>query len=214
VTATPLAMYETALRTAARGDRVDLVAVGGPEPPRRLDAAGWCGAAGAGDAALLARCAGPTLDVGCGPGRLLVERARRAPALGIDVSAAAVRLARRRGGDALVRDVFDRVPAEGRWESVVLADGNVGIAGDPVALLSRCRRLVRAGGRVVAEVEPPGRPTWTGRVRLRAGGRHSAPFRWAYVGVDDIAPLAAAAGLRPLDVFTEAGRWFAALSPA
>jgi SAM-dependent methyltransferase len=217
MTAAPLAMYEAALRAAAIGRTVDLAAVGGPERARPLDATGWCGASRPGDGALLARCTGATLDVGCGPGRLLaqlIDRAAGRGSLGIDVSATAVRLARRRGGDALLRDVFRPVPAEGSWDSVVLADGNVGIGGDPVALLDRCRAVVHGAGRVVVEVEPPGRPSWSGSLRLRTGDRHSAPFHWAYVGVDDIATVADAAALRTLDIFAEAGRWFATLSPA
>jgi len=44
----------------------------------------------------------------------------------------------------------------GRWAHVLLADGNVGIGGDVVALLRRCAELVRPGGTVVVEVERPG----------------------------------------------------------
>jgi hypothetical protein len=66
---------------------------------------------------------------------------------------------------ALCRDVYAApLPGEGRWRRVLLADGNIGIGGDPPRLLRRCRRL------------------------------------------------AGAAGLRVLDSWTEAGRWFASLS--
>src|SRR5439155_18584151 len=68
---------------------------------RRLALERFVGQASAADEAVLARAAGPVLDVGCGPGRILAELARRGvPALGIDVSPAAVRLARARGGEA------------------------------------------------------------------------------------------------------------------
>ena len=63
-----------------------------------------------------------------------------------------------RGVAALLRDVFDPVPGEGRWETALLADGNIGIGGDPVALLER----VRHAGR-------PGRPG-RGRSRTRGTG--------------------------------------------
>jgi SAM-dependent methyltransferase len=207
-----MAMYEAALRSAAAGTPVRLAAVGGPGPARPVDAAGWCGPARPGDRALLARCDGATLDVGCGPGRLLAQLPPGA--LGIDLSATAVRMARRRGAPALRRDVFGPLPAEGRWDRVVLADGNIGIGGDPAPLLARCRTLLHRAGRLVVEVDPPGRASWSGRLRLRAGGRVSAPFRWAYVGVDDIAAIGDAAALRTLAVFAEAGRWFATLAPA
>ena len=51
-----------------------------------------------GDQALLDRCQGPTLDVGCGPGRLSTALlGRGVPTLGIDISRQAVALARLRG---------------------------------------------------------------------------------------------------------------------
>jgi SAM-dependent methyltransferase len=169
-----------------------------------------------GDDSLLARCAGPTLDVGSGPGRLTVAlAARRTPALGIDITPYAVELTRAAGGSALVRDVFARVPGAGRWTAVLLADGNIGIGGEPTTLLRRAAELLAPGGQVLVEVEGPGLVSRVDRVRLRAAGTEGPPgpwFRWAYVGRDDIAGYARAAGLRAVDVWTDAGRWFAALS--
>ncbi|MEO6882272.1 MAG: SAM-dependent methyltransferase, partial [Mycobacteriaceae bacterium] len=79
------------------------------------------------DAAMLALCAGPTLDLGCGPGRLTAALAARGvAALGVDTSALAVRLTIARGGLALRRDLFGALPGHGRWAHVLLADGNVG----------------------------------------------------------------------------------------
>src|SRR5204863_7462240 len=90
--------------------------------------------------ARLAAMAAPVLDVGCGPGRLVVGLARRgAVALGVDPAPAAVALARGRGAAVLQRSVFDPLPGHGRWRTIVLADGNIGIGGDPVRLLRRCR---------------------------------------------------------------------------
>ncbi|MFF4618964.1 methyltransferase domain-containing protein [Nonomuraea jabiensis] len=69
-----------------------------------------------GDEAFLSRCAGPTLDIGSGPGRLAVALNRRGVrALGIDITPRAVAHTRRAGGFALLRDVFDEVPGSGRW---------------------------------------------------------------------------------------------------
>lgn len=112
-----------------------------------------------GDGTMLDRCAGPVLDVGAGPGRLTVALAERGvPALAIDVTPYAVQLARSSGALALQRDVFGRLPAAGRWATVLLADGNIGIGGDPAMLLRRAAELLRPGGAVVAELEPPGTP--------------------------------------------------------
>ncbi|MEU7977005.1 class I SAM-dependent methyltransferase [Micromonospora sp. NPDC049081] len=180
----------------------------------RFDPAGWCRDAIAGDATLLRRCTGPTLDVGCGPGRLtgaLIDAGQ--PALGIDVSATAVRLARERGAVALQRDVFGPVPGAGRWPHLLLADGNVGIGGDPYRLLRRCRRLLAADGHLHAEFAPPGTPAWSGTAMVQTPGGVGSPLPWACVPLDDLSVLAGGTALRVHDTWTEAGRWFATLTP-
>ncbi|GAA0386940.1 class I SAM-dependent methyltransferase [Microbispora corallina] len=165
-----------------------------------------------GDEAVLARCAAPTLDVGSGPGRLTAALARRGvPALGIDITPHAVRLTRRAGGFALVRDVFDQVPRSGRWATVLLADGNIGIGGHPLALLRRAGELARPGGEVLAELEPPGTASRVDRVRLRRGPARGEWFGWARVSVADIARLGAAAGFSSVEPWGQAERWFATL---
>ena len=209
-----VAVFDAALDRAAAGIPAAFTARHASGGVHRFDPAAWCRTAIAGDAGLLDRCTGPTLDVGCGPGRLTGALAGAGrPALGIDVSAAAVRLARRRGAPALHRDVFDPVPGAGRWHHLLLADGNIGIGGDPVRLLRRCRALLSASGRLHAELAPAGTPGWAGvaTVQTRAGAAH--PLPWACVPLDDLPGLAAATGLRVLDIWTEAGRWFASLTP-
>ena len=173
----------------------------------------WHGAATAEEQELLAPLAGPVIDLGCGPGRLVISLARRrVPALGIDSSAAAVAVARSRGAAVLERDLFTRLPGEGRWASLLLFDGNVGIGGDPSRLLARCRRLVRPGGRLVVEVEPPGTGLRRMGARLERGTRTGPSFPWAVVGADAIGQPAQSAGLavERLDQ-TPTGRWFAHL---
>ena len=173
----------------------------------------WCGRVDAVDLALLARAEGPVLAVGCGPGRLVAELARQGQsALGVDVAAAAVRLTTSAGGAALRRSVFDPLPGEGRWGSVLLIDGNVGIGGDPVVLLRRCRALAHPGGRVLVELEAPGTGCTTVRTRLERGGEVTPWFDWAHVGVDAVDGPAAAAGLRVQDTWCAGRRWFASLT--
>lgn len=169
-----------------------------------------------GEEALLAGLAAPVLDVGCGPGRLVVALARRgAVALGVDPAPGAVALARDRGAPVLQRSVFDPLPGAGRWRTVLLADGNIGIGGDPARLLQRCKELLAPGGAVVAEVEPPapGAGWRRYRVRLERGARSGPWFPWAVVDANAIARLAAGAGLalRQLQPIPEEGRWFAHL---
>jgi SAM-dependent methyltransferase len=164
-----------------------------------------------GDVAVLDLCTGPTLDVGCGPGRMTRLLAERGSiVLGIDVVPEAVFLTRDGGAAAVLRDVFDQVPAEGRWETVLLADGNLGIGGDPLRLLSRLRHLLAPGGRVVADVAEPGTGLQTDAVRLTVGGMTSAPFPWAVVGADAIGGLAQEAGFATATVDV-GGRWVAVL---
>ena len=162
----------------------------------RLDVAAgtWSGRV-EGDAAVLDLCRGPTLDVGCGPGRMTEQLAERgAIVLGIDVVPEAVWQTRDRGVAAILRNVFERVPAEGRWRTALLADGNLGIGGDPVRLLQRIGELLVRGGRVVADVAPPGTGLRRGEVRLTAGGMTSEPFPWCVVGADAVPDVAREAG--------------------
>lgn len=165
-----------------------------------------------GDASLLDRCCGPTLDVGAGPGRLTVALAERGvPALAIDIMPYAVVLARSSGALALQRDVFGYLPGTGRWATVLLADGNIGIGGDPAALLRRAGGLLMPGGAVVAEVGPPGAPCRREHVRLRTADGSGPWFPWAWIGADQISGFGLAAGLHAAEIWADAGRWFAVL---
>jgi len=173
----------------------------------------WCGRPSRADAALLRRCTGPTLDLGCGPGRLTAALgARGIPALGVDLCRTAVALTRARGADALHRSLFSLLPYEGRWAHVLLVDGNIGIGGAPVSLLRRCGALAaRRSGTVLVEVGPPGSPTGRFRQRLEYAGRRSADFGWAHVAVDALAAVTAAADLTLEATWADGGRWFGCL---
>lgn len=191
------------------------VVVGLHDQPTELPVGVWSRPADAVDLRLVALCDGPTLDIGCGPGRMTEALARAGHlALGIDVVDAAVALTRTRGVSALRRDVFGPVPGEGRWGTALLADGNIGIGGDPVALLERVRHLLAAGGRVVVEVAAPGVRMRDGWGVLEGDGARSRPFRWATVGTDDISRVARAAGLEVTSVHPLGGRWAAVLAVA
>ena len=173
----------------------------------------WTAEEHAGDESLLDRCTGATLDIGCGPGRLTVALGLRGlPALGIDIAPAAVRLARSRGALVLARSAFDTLPGVGRWRTVLLADGNLGIGGDPAGLLRRLRELLAPGCSVLTELDPPGTPSGPARVRVEHAGLVSDWFRWAHVAADDANDLARAAELALTEQWEAGGRWFAALS--
>ncbi|SDT14793.1 class I SAM-dependent methyltransferase [Jiangella sp. DSM 45060] len=177
-----------------------------------LAVAAWTASATPAERTLLASLRGPVLDLGCGPGRLVVALGELGiPALGVDASAHAVDQARARGATALRHSVFDALPGEGRWHSVLLLDGNVGIGGAPVDLLRRVARLLSGDGRAVVEAAPPGAGSWTGEARLERDDEISGWFPWARVAADDLARVAAAAGLRLAGWHVTAGRWFARL---
>lgn len=158
-------------------------------------------------------CTAATIDVGCGPGRLVAEIAARSiPAMGIDVSTEAVRQTRDRGALALRRDIFGTIPGEGRWEFALLADGNLGIGGDPVRLLTRLRDVLTPDGHVIAEVAEHGAGFVRERRRLRVEGQLSAYFEWAVVGLDAIEDVAQAAGLHVSGTRSVNGRHAATLT--
>jgi SAM-dependent methyltransferase len=145
---------------------------------------------------MVSLCDGPTIDLGCGPGRLVASLVKLGvPALGVDQSATAIALARRNGAPALRRDLFEPLPGTGRWSTVLLADGNVGIGGDPPRVLRRAGELLRTGGRCVAEFDMQISGIETRWVRLESAQTVGPWFRWASVGIDGARRLADDVGL-------------------
>ncbi|AWW42277.1 class I SAM-dependent methyltransferase [Streptomyces cadmiisoli] len=177
-----------------------------------LDVERWCAPADPVDLDVLDRCEGAVLDVGCGPGRLVAELAARGrTVLGIDVSDAAVAGTVRLGGRALRRSVFEPLPGEGRWGTVLLLDGNVGIGGDPAALLHRVGALLRPGGLLIAETAAVDVDE---RALVQVVDMAGAPdgdllFRWARLGTPAL--LRYARGWTRAGQWTAGGRRFAAL---
>lgn len=201
-----------ALNAAMAGHACDVVRADGTVT--RLNVQQWTSAPDATDHALfLDHCMGPTLDVGCGAGRLTgAMTARGKQAVGIDISLAAVKLAQERGAVALHMSVFDDVPDEGRWQYALLADGNIGIGGDPVRLLQRIRQLMRPDGSALVEVDPPGMGLVHERVRLRIQGQLSGAFPWSQVDAEAIADVAGAAGFHGCRLHQHEGRYMATLT--
>ena len=206
--------------SALTGSPVRLITHDGRELPTA--ATRWYAPANHDDQWLLRRCTGPTVDLGCGPGRLVAALTARAiPALGIDCSPHAVRECRHRGGTALRRDLFDVLPDEGRWHHALLADGNIGIGGNPHTLLRRCATLIRPGGTLLIETVPPTNniditgnmgvtdihtatdrdtsdrtatgPCWQGHARLHHPANQTPPSAWFAWAVIDTDTLIALA---------------------
>src|SRR6185312_9561925 len=158
-------------------------------------------------------CNGPTIDLGCGPGRLVADLIRRGiPALGVDQSATAVTLARRGGAQALRSDVFAPLPAMGQWRTVLLVDGNVGLGGNPRRLLRRAGELLCRDGHCVAEFDSATTGIRTRWVRLESSQAIGPWFRWAWVGIDCAAALANEVGLAVKEIYPIGKRVVASLA--
>ena len=167
------------------------------------------------DETMLDLCTGPTVDVGCGPGRFTAGLAQRGTlVLGVDVSLAAVEMTKRRGGPALHSDVFDRMPGVGRWHQVLLADGNIGIGGDPRRMLRRARQLVRPDGQIIVELETPAVGLRTKVERWETPHHVGRWFSWTHVGTDAIAGLVSEVGLAVVEVIERCGRCIVVLAAA
>ncbi|MEV0977782.1 methyltransferase domain-containing protein [Streptomyces sp. NPDC049915] len=112
---------------------------------------------------------------------------------------------------ALPGSVFAPLPDEGHWGTALLLDGNIGIGGDPSALLGRLARVLVPRGLVLVETAPVDvdeRAT----VRLTgAGGAAGSPFPWARLGTPALVRHARHAGWRTVAQWTAGGRCFVAL---
>ena len=179
-----------------------------------LEVERWCARADAVDLDVLDRCEGAVLDVGCGPGRLVAELAARGrTALGIDVSEAAVTRTVGLGGQSLRRSVFEPLPGEGRWDTVLLMDGNIGIGGDPRALLGRVAALLAPGGLLIAETAGSDidERAHVQVIDVTDGDAAGSPFPWARIGTPALLGHARDTGWRPAAQWTSGERRFVAL---
>jgi SAM-dependent methyltransferase len=172
----------------------------------------WMGGLSDADVAIIERCQGPVLDIGCGPGRMTVGLAERGiPALGIDITPEALSIAEPRGAAVLRRDVFDRVPGVNRWRTVLLIDGNIGIGADPRALLDRASELLRDRGRLIVEVTTPDAPSESRLVRVEIGARAGPWFGWIEVDEDLLIEQATSCGFDVDERWAQGDRRFLTL---
>jgi len=175
----------------------------------------WSADADPVDLLVVARCQPPIIDLGCGPGRMIQALARSGrAALGVDMSAAAVEASLARGGPALRRMLHEPMPAEGRWGTALVMDGNVGIGGDVARLLRRCCELVGPGGLIICEVDPVRDRDEVHQVVLRTSRSVSPPMPWARVGAATLARTAVGLDLSLQEEWVAGDRAFVALRSA
>jgi SAM-dependent methyltransferase len=180
--------------------------------PLDLDVRRWSGEADDVDLLVITRCEPPVVDLGCGPGRMVVALLRSGrSALGVDMSAVAVGTSMSRGGLALHRTISEQLPAEGRWGTALLIDSNVGMGGDVAALLRRCCDLVGPGGLIICEVDPVRERHEVHAVVLAQGDVRSTPLLWGRVGASALADVAAGLDLLVAEEWSAGGRVFVTL---
>jgi SAM-dependent methyltransferase len=189
-------------------------AAAGPETEtdEPFDVARWSAAADAADLSTLAG-ARSVLDIGCGPARMVRAAVDLGiDALGIDVSDTAVAMARDAGLPVAAGSVFDPLEAEGRWNVALLLDGNIGIGGDPTALLARCAEVIAPSGSVVVETAPDADADEFYDARIVDDrGLASATFPWAEVGGRALPAHARRAGLEVAQTWSVDSRAFCRL---
>lgn len=207
------------MTAAAAGLAFDAALTGVPSQMRYsdgsealLDVSRWTDPAGGEDGWLLDRCTGPTVDLGCGPGRLVEALTGRGTrVLGVDQSSVAAVHCRRRRVSMLCQDLFAPLPTEGSWSHALLADGNIGIGGAPARLLKRATRLLAPGGTLLVEADPRPDLAWQGTVRVCTERSVGEPLPWAVVGIGVLGAIAAAVGLAATARYT-GGRAFLELT--
>ncbi|KIU02354.1 SAM-dependent methyltransferase [Frigoribacterium sp. MEB024] len=178
-----------------------------------FDVARWSADADAADLTTLDDETGPVLDIGCGPARMVRAAVDRGlTVLGLDVSPTAVAMAREAGLPVAGGSVFDPLPREGQWNLALLLDGNVGIGGDPTALLTRCAEILTATGSIVVETAPEASldDSYEAHV-VDDQGHASATFPWAEVGREALHRHAKRSGLRVVQTWSVDGRTFCRL---
>ena len=199
-----------------RNDMVELILTKLADDESRsmmMDVARWNSRADEIDLTLLRSATGPLLDVGCGPGRMVqAAMAVGLEALGLDISPAAISIARAAGLPVVQGSVFDSIRGEGTWQTVLLVDGNVGIGGDVRALLRRCAELVAPEGEIVIELHADrGMDSVYSAQLVGTDGGVSESFPWAQIGLDPMVDLAAELGLDLGQAWELGGRTFCRL---
>jgi SAM-dependent methyltransferase len=177
---------------------------------------------------------GRVLDVGTGAGRVALELQRRGHrVVGIDLSARAARVARKRGvKDVRMAEVEKLDDSLGRFDTVVMFGNNLGLLQSPVKakrILRRLHAITTERGRIVGTDHDPhhtkdpvhhayhrrnreaGRPE--GQVRLRLRYRHlTSPWMtWLFLSPSELEAVLEGTGWHLRRVLTGEPRQYAAI---
>jgi SAM-dependent methyltransferase len=162
---------------------------------------------------------GRVLDVGCGGGRVCLHLQQRGQeVVGVDISAGAVEVCRRRGvRDVRLCSIDDVDDSLGVFDTIVMLGNNFGLfasAAKAKRLLRRFHRLTSARGRIVAETrdvyrtDDPAhlayqkrnrsRGRMSGQIRIRVRYRHHATpwFDYLMVSQEELQGLLDGTGWR------------------
>lgn len=144
---------------------------------------------------------GPTtrwLDVGCGSGSVLqaMRRAYGLTGTGIDLSAAAVEICRRRGFTAHAVRFEDYVPREGEAYDVIHSSHLIEHVESPRAYLRKTWDLLAPGG--LSVFITPNTATWEARAFARHWGGLHVPRHWTLLDDAGARRLAEATGFEHL----------------
>jgi hypothetical protein len=119
--------------------------------------------------------------------------------------------------DRVVGPVLDVGCGPGRHVLALAERGvvalHLGIGGHLEALLGRVASLLRPGGAVLVELEPPGTTPRTELVRFDIDGVEGPWFARSAVGADQLRAPVIAAGPHVEDVWPTGDRWFGAPPP-
>jgi SAM-dependent methyltransferase len=108
----------------------------------------------------LRMCRGAVLDIGAGAGRTAIELQKRGMAVtGLDTSAGAIEVARRRGlRDTVLNTVDEYARGPARYDTFLMLGNNLGLIEGPErapAFLSALAALARPGARIIAHGTDP-----------------------------------------------------------
>lgn len=201
-------------KALSRGQgKLSVLDVSGSVPAVHYRVQDWLVAANDFEKSLLAEVEGPLLDIGCGPGRMLLAAEELGlTAYGVDSSPLAVARARTQGATVYQQSVFDLMPDEGKFQSLLLLDGNIGIGGDPLVLLARLRAIAAPGAILLVETDPLAQlEARYQAILVDAAGRSSETFDWARLGAAPLHRHAAGTGWTLVRSIIHHGRQFSLL---